>query len=483
MPPILALVLTTMFVLWLLRRDGKTAGTSYAFWIPMTWVTIISSRFVSEWFYVRSTSQNFMEGSPIDQPVFLVLIILAVCVLLRRGVSARRVAAANIAVMIFLGYGFVSIMWSDFPWIAFKRWVKVVGHPLMVLVLLTEPKPKDALEALFRRLGFVLIPASVMLIKYFPSLGRGFSGWTGQAYNTGVTTNKNTLGALCCIVGLYFAWNVIVNRKQIPAERRQTEILTNLFFIGMVYWLMSIADCATATVALTLGIATMFLLGVEHLRRKQLLMYVAAAALFYIGVDSLLNVTDAVIIALGRDPTLSDRTNLWEDILAMPLNPLVGAGFESFWLGDRLLHLWTLWPFQPNQAHSGYIETYIQGGWLGVCALLILLSSYYRRAKAELMTTPATGRFKMAFLAILLLTNYTEATFKALHPFFFLTFALMLTYPIPIAQKKPLFVTLRQPQPPRTPPVVKLPGRPQPLPKVASNAAARKWRAGGVGRR
>ena len=53
--------------------------------------------------------------------------------------------------------------------------------------------------------------------------------------------------------------------------------------IAMTYWLMSIADCATATVSLTLGIGVMFVLGAEHLRKKQLLMYVTAAALVYIG--------------------------------------------------------------------------------------------------------------------------------------------------------------------------------------------------------
>ena len=169
MPPIVALFLTTFFVLWLLARDARnTTGTTYALWIPMTWATIISSRFVSEWFRVSMTSSNYMEGSPIDQPVFLVLILAAGWILYRRGVSIRHVAAVNVAVAVFLGYGFLSIMWSDFPWIAFKRWVKVVGHPMMVLVILTEPSPKEALHAVFRRLGFLLLPTSVLLIKVLP---------------------------------------------------------------------------------------------------------------------------------------------------------------------------------------------------------------------------------------------------------------------------------------------------------------------------
>ena len=92
---------------------------------------------------------------------------------------------------------------------------------------------------------------------------------------------------------------------------------------------------------------------------------------------------------------------------------------------------------------------------------------------------PASGRFKMAFLAALLLTNYAEATFKALHPFFFMTFAMVLDYPqtvAAVAQTRP-FVTLRQP---RTPAGVKSPPQPRSLP---TNVAARGWRSGQAGRR
>jgi exopolysaccharide production protein ExoQ len=168
MSPLFAAFLTAVFVLWLLLQDWRrTHGTTPALWVPLTWLTIISSRYVSEWIDSAGAS-SLQDGSPVDQPVFLGLILAAVVILARRDIPWSQLPAGNIVLILFLAYGAASILWSDFPFIAFKRWIKVVGHSLMVLVVLSEPRPREAMRALFRRCGYMLIPASILLIKYFP---------------------------------------------------------------------------------------------------------------------------------------------------------------------------------------------------------------------------------------------------------------------------------------------------------------------------
>ena len=44
--------------------------------------------------------------------------------------------------------------------------------------------------------------------------------------------------------------------------------------------------------------------------------------------------------AVGKDPTLTDRTKIWAILLDMHTNPLLGTGYESFWLGPRLQRFW-----------------------------------------------------------------------------------------------------------------------------------------------
>ncbi len=112
---------------------------------------------------------------------------------------------------IFLLYCLISIIWSDFPVVALKRWIKVLGHPIMALIVFTEPDPEEALIRLMKRCAYVILPVSILFLKYFPQWGRGFDPWSGAAVNTGITTNKNLLGCICMILGFFLFWYLLQN--------------------------------------------------------------------------------------------------------------------------------------------------------------------------------------------------------------------------------------------------------------------------------
>ena len=76
------------------------------------------------------------------------------------------------------------ITWSPFPGPAFKRWIKAIGDLVMVLIIVTDGEPIAALRRLYSRLGFILFPVSIVLIRY-TDLGRGFDP-DGNPMNTGV---------------------------------------------------------------------------------------------------------------------------------------------------------------------------------------------------------------------------------------------------------------------------------------------------------
>lgn len=47
----------------------------------------------------------------------------------------------------------------------------------------------------------------------------------------------------------------------------------------------------------------------------------------------------------------------------IPNNRLVGAGYESFWLGTRLDIAWNAFPnFRLREAHNGYVELFLNLG-------------------------------------------------------------------------------------------------------------------------
>jgi O-antigen ligase len=329
---------------------------------------------------------------------------------------------------VFLVYCALAITWSDFPFVAFKRWIKTLGQPIMVLIILTEPDRLEALRRVMKRTALLLMPLSILFIKYYPQLGRSFDPWNGLLMNQGVMSSKNGLGLTCLVFGLFFFWNLLTARRFEDRRQRTEEIGFSLFCLWMVWWLLSAANSATSLACLVIGAGTMLLLGSRFVSKRHFGAYVVAGLLLAALAEVTFGVYAMVLNVLGRDPTLTTRTEMWADLLSIPINPLIGVGFESFWLGERLDYIWSLWEFHPNQAHNGYLETYLNLGWIGVVLLLVMILSAYRKARAELLRDFDFGRLKMSVLFAVIAFNYTEAAFRGLHFIWTMFFLISIDY-------------------------------------------------------
>ena len=149
--PPLALFLTVAFIVFLFRRDiREKPDVSGALWLPLLWLVLTCSRGLSAWLNIFglpvSGAVSVEEGSPLDALFYFVLIIAGFCVLTKRQVRLSEIVRNNGWLIAFLLYCFISIAWSDFPFVAFKRWIKILGHPIMALIVLTEPDPEEALN-------------------------------------------------------------------------------------------------------------------------------------------------------------------------------------------------------------------------------------------------------------------------------------------------------------------------------------------------
>ncbi len=199
MPPQIATVLFAVGIaglFWLDRDDS--VRTSKALWLPVIWLSISGSRSLSGWLGMgmpEEVAGQLPATSLLDQLVAATLMLLGAIVLIRRGRDVTSLLKANWPIVLYFSFCLVSLVWSDFPGWGFKRWVRALGDLIMVLIVATEAQPTAALRRLFSRVGFVLLPASVLLIKYYPGLGQGWDTWGLRTF-TGVTTNKNVLGNL-----------------------------------------------------------------------------------------------------------------------------------------------------------------------------------------------------------------------------------------------------------------------------------------------
>jgi exopolysaccharide production protein ExoQ len=77
---------------------------------------------------------------------------------------------------------------------------------------------------------------------------------------------------------------------------------------------------------------------------------------------------DFLLKLLGKDPTLTGRTDIWAAIFRqLAQHPMLGFGYGAFWLKDstpaKFIRAETGW-LVPS-AHNGWIDVLVQVGWIG----------------------------------------------------------------------------------------------------------------------
>jgi exopolysaccharide production protein ExoQ len=410
--------------LFYLNRD-RSVRTSKALWLSVVYLWIVGSRSVSVWLGLTpSAGTNVqLEGTPIDAAIFGLLLAAAVVVLIRRSSRTRTLLAANWPILIYTLYCLMSVAWSYYPGVSFKRWIKALDDVAMVLVILTDGQPLAAIKRVFARVGFLLFPASVLLIKYYDHLGRTYDPSGGMS-NTGVTTNKNVLGVVVLVISLGALWNIraLLIDKDEPHRGRRLVAQGTLLAFGLA--LFSMADSATSIACFVLGGGLILATGLRSIRIRPARVHILCLAIILAGGVALLFGGEGdVANVLGRESNLSGRTRIWAAVIPAVSNPIVGDGYDSFWIGPDVQKVWRSpslsgwWhPEGLNEAHDGYIEVYLNLGWVGVCLIALILISGYGRAVVAFRYNPPIGGLMLAYIIVSAVYSITEAGFQSPHP-------------------------------------------------------------------
>jgi exopolysaccharide production protein ExoQ len=397
--------------------------TSKSLWLPVIWIAIAGSRAVSTWFGVETYSSgslaSTLDGSPTDAAIFEVLILAGIVVLFQRKQRSLSLLRACVPVLVFFVYTLLSTAWSPIHGPAFKRWIKDVGDLVMVLVLVTEADPVAALRKLFSRVGFVLLPISVPLIRY-SNLGVTYD--EDGPTNTGVTTNKNALGLIVFLISLGVLWHIrtLILDKRAPNRTRRLIAQTTLLLFGIL--LLQMAHCATAIACFVLGSGLMLATGLKTIKKRPARVHALCMGIIGLGAVTLLFGGESLVTgALGRRADLG-RTDIWKASIAAADNPMFGTGFESFWntnvekVAAQLRSYWGPTVHNLVSAHNGYIEVYLDLGWVGVFLVALILVTGYRQAVACFRRDPNLGGLLLTYIATTAFYSISEVGFRVLTP-------------------------------------------------------------------
>ena len=413
MVPIIALIGCTIFVLLLLRLEHKASKeNSFVLWIPVVWMLIIASRPLNTWFLVHGDfSPNNEAGSDIDRYTLTVLGLVAGIVLLQRRADWTSKLRQHKWLLLLFGYMFVSTFWSDITLIALKRWVREIIFLVMALVILTDGNPLRALGSVLRRTAYLLIPFSILLIRFYPAWGRQYGRFNGVEIWTGVTGQKNHLGRLCMIAIFFLLWSLYRywrTDSRLRADSRQA--WADICIIAMGLYLLKGSDSSTSLATLFVGIA--IFLGLLSFRALKLGVPHIALLIPTISFIILGTITPflggstvaAFTPALGRDSTLTGRTEVWAEVLpARSQRPLLGYGIGSFWTDARRLQ------YEIPTAHNGYLDVLLELGDVGFGLYVVWLLSCTRKLYLSLQRDYELTSLAFCLVLMGLLYNISES--------------------------------------------------------------------------
>jgi len=268
-------------------------------------------------------------------------------------------------------------------------------------------------------MAFLLLPLSVLFIKFYPELGRDFA-YSGAPMYTGVGFQKNALGQLCLITGIYFAWNLLLSRRNDLFSGQKLGITIYIIIIPITLWLFYMARSATSLVCMVLA-TSIFLAGrmapIRNRPQSIIILTILSVIIFAI-LEMTIGIKNSIIVMIGRRPDFTDRVYVWETYLSLVRNPIVGYGFDSFYDSIRGL------VDEVHSAHNGYLEIYLNLGAIGVALIIGCFLSGIKKAYHFIAVNYEAALLNFSLIIVVALYSWTEATLSGVNNIFlFLIFA------------------------------------------------------------
>ncbi len=228
----------------------------------------------------------------------------------------------------------------------------------------------------------------------------------------GVTTSKNELGMICMILGLGSAWRFWAAYRHRKGWCRTRQLIARGAVLAMVLGLMSKGEFGTSAACFLVAGGVMALTSRAAVARKSALVHLLVVA----AVSCFLYALFLIRRRPGRYAWEETQRSLAGQMCGKRssgslITRLLGPAYESFWIGDRLERMRTFDP-DLNQAHNGYLEVYLNLGWVGVALIAVVIVRGQGRIVHALSRDPDVGSLRLAYFVVGVIYNCTEAAIK-----------------------------------------------------------------------
>ncbi|WP_237880753.1 O-antigen ligase family protein [Pseudomonas sp. PGPR40] len=342
-------------------------------------------------------AEKDLEGNVVNQICGLITLLVPLFFFIRNKVFLSKSFYRNNAFLLLFMLGVaVSISWSHDPMLSFKRFVAMLG----VLFFAGFIAYNYSLEKIAFMLGCIIGAAALfglILGLLRPDIAFIDGGIRDGAF-MGIFPDKNAGARINAIA--------ILLLLPMTRQRNPWAILYSIFSLIAI----ALAQSATALALIVAGtVSYWYFLTLIRLNINRTPSAFLGTTFIYLLICLFLYGNYTLLLELiGRDDSLTDRTLIW-GLLAPLIDAefLKGYGFGAFWSSPGAETFINRWGYIGN-AHSGYMETLLNGGVIQLTALILMLIEalikHYRAVMAD-QSAPFHAS-AMLIIGSFLLTNY-----------------------------------------------------------------------------
>ncbi len=312
-------------------------------------------------------SGEIPQDYPLMRLIFIATYIVFAVLLIVRWEKTWVVIRRDRFTLLLAIFTVSSLFWSATPDETLSKSIAFVGSTLFGIYLATRYTLKQQIEILAYAFSIVIG------LSFFYGLALpqyGIMGGVHQGDWRGIYSHKNTLGKQMVLSAATFL-TLALNSQQ--------KSWKPLF--GLLASVVLIALCTSkgAMINLSILLATGSLC---YLLRWQLRFLVptlmGGITLGTISFLWIMNHLEEIAAFLKKDLTLTGRTDIWSLVFDMiQKKPWFGYGYFGFWNGwdSDAAYVWRAFNWDAPNAHNGFIDTWVQLGFVGLA--LFLLGLYF----------------------------------------------------------------------------------------------------------
>ncbi len=335
--------------------------------------------------------------------LFLLIYAVTIFLLIARWKKVIYVLSKDKFIWVLMVIIVISVFWSYVPAMTLRRSLTMIGPTLFGLYLATRYTLRQQLQLLGWMFGIAVLLSllfGVALPKYGIMGGMHAGAWRGIYFN------KNSLGKMMIPSAMTFLLLAV-------STRRNRWLLWCGFSLSVSLLLLSTSK--SSLINLVQLIAAFFVFRTFRWRYELMIPALIAIATVGGGLSVLFTTNaDTVLGSLGKDATLTGRTDLWPYVLEMiEKRPWLGYGYSGFWLGldGESAYIWRATGWKPPNAHNGVLDLWLDLGLLGVSVFLLgFWTSVFRALAWARLSRTSDGLWPVIYITFIVLANLTEST-------------------------------------------------------------------------